>query len=78
MRWSGHVAWNIEMSNVYNILVRKPEGKELLARPGRKCEDNIRMDLKKIVWEGVDWMYLGENRSQWRAVVNTVINFWVP
>jgi hypothetical protein len=41
-------------------------------------EDNIRMDLREIGWEGVDWMRLAEDRDQWRAVVNTVMNFQVP
>jgi hypothetical protein len=44
------------MRNAYNILVGKPEGKRPLGRPQHRWEDNIRMDLRKIVWEGVDWM----------------------
>jgi hypothetical protein len=32
------------------------------------------MDLRKILWEGVDWMRLAQNRNQWQAVVNTVMN----
>jgi hypothetical protein len=39
-----------------------------------KWEDNIRMDLREIGWEGVDWMHLDKDRDQWRAVVNTVID----
>jgi hypothetical protein len=35
-------------------------------------EDNIRIDLREIEWEGVDWIYLAQDRNQWRAVVNTV------
>jgi hypothetical protein len=41
----------------------------------RKWEDNIRMDLREIVWDGVDWMYLAEDRDQWWAIVNMVITF---
>jgi hypothetical protein len=37
-----------QMRNTYNIFVGKPDGKELFGRPGRKCEDNIRTDLKEI------------------------------
>jgi hypothetical protein len=50
----------------YNILVGKPEGKRALRRRRRRWEDNIRMDLRKIVREGVDWIDL--------AQVNTVMN----
>jgi hypothetical protein len=53
------------MQNTYKILVGIPEGK----RPLGIWEDNIRMDLK-----GVDWMHLPQDRDQWRAVVNTVMN----
>jgi hypothetical protein len=40
--------------------------------------DRFRMDLTEIGWEVVDWMYLAENRGQWWAVVNTVMNHRVP
>jgi hypothetical protein len=36
------------------------------------------MDLREVVWEGVDWMHLAQVRGQYQAVVNTVRNFWVP
>jgi len=36
------------------------------------------MDLREIVLEGVDWMQLAQDRDQWRVLVNTVMNFWVP
>jgi hypothetical protein len=36
------------------------------------------MYLREIGWEGVNWMHLAEDADQWRAVVNTVMNFWVP
>jgi hypothetical protein len=50
-----------------NILVEKPEGKEPLGRPRRRWEDNIRMDLREIGWEDVDWMHVAQVRDQWRA-----------
>jgi len=58
MRCAGHVARMGEMGNVSNILVGKPEGKRKLGRPGRRWEDYIRMDLREIGWEGVDWLHL--------------------
>jgi hypothetical protein len=40
----------------------------------RRWEDNIRMDLREIGWEDVDWIHLAQDRNQWRAVINTVMN----
>jgi hypothetical protein len=40
---------------------------------GYRGEDNIRKDLRKIRWEGVDWIHLVQDTDQWRAVVNTVM-----
>jgi hypothetical protein len=34
--------------------------------------------LEEIEWEGVDWMHLGQDRDQWRAIVNTIMNLRVP
>jgi hypothetical protein len=52
-----------------------PEGKIPLARSRYRWEDNIRMNLREIRWRFVDWMHLGQDRDQWRAVVNTVMNY---
>jgi hypothetical protein len=41
-------------------------------------EDNIKMYLKKIVWEIVDWSHLSQDGNQWWAFVNTVVNIFVP
>jgi hypothetical protein len=50
----------------------------LLGRPRLRWEDYIRMDLREIWWEDVDWIHVAQNKDQWRALVNTVNNFWVP
>jgi hypothetical protein len=68
----------VEITNAYNILVRKPEGKRPLGRPMCRWEDNIRMDLREIQWEFVDWIHMDQDRDQWRALVNTVMNLQVP
>jgi hypothetical protein len=52
------------MRNAYQILVGNPKGKRPHGRPGRRWEDNIRMDLREIGWEGVDWMRLAQGRNQ--------------
>jgi hypothetical protein len=64
--------------NAYRILVGKPEGKRPLGRPRRRWVDNIKMDFTEIGWDGVDWIELAQGRDQWRALVNTVMNLWVP
>jgi hypothetical protein len=67
-----------ENRNAYRILVGKPEGKRPLGRPRRRWVDNIKMDLMKIGWDGVDWIDMAQDRDQWRALVNTVLNIRVP
>jgi hypothetical protein len=64
--------------NAYRILVGKPEEKRPLGRPRRRWEDNIRIDLREIGWGGMDWIHLAQNRDQWRALVNTAMNLWIP
>jgi hypothetical protein len=58
IQWVGHVARTVEVRNVANNLDGKPEGKTPLRKPRRRWEDNIRMDLREIGWEDVDWMHL--------------------
>jgi hypothetical protein len=67
-----------EKRNAYRILVGKPEGKRPLGRPSRRWVDNIRMDLGEIGWDGLDWVDLAQDRDQWWALVNTVMNLRVP
>jgi hypothetical protein len=40
--------------------------------------DNMKMDLREIKWDGVNWIDLAQDRDQWRALVNTVMNLRVP
>jgi hypothetical protein len=56
--------------------VGKPEEKRPQERPGRRWVDNIRMDLREIRWDGMDWIDLAQDRDQWRALVNTVMNLF--
>jgi hypothetical protein len=64
--------------NAYRILVGKSEGKRPLGRPRRSWVDNIKMDLGEIGPDGRDWIELAQDRDQWRALVNTVMNLRVP
>jgi hypothetical protein len=64
--------------NAYRIFLGKPEGKRPLGRPRCRCVDNIKMDLREIGWDGVNWIDMAQDRDQWRALVNTVLNLRVP
>jgi hypothetical protein len=65
----GACSTNGEMRNAYRILEGKREGKRPLGRPGRRWEDNIKMDLREIGWGDMDWIDL--------ALVNMVMNLRV-
>jgi hypothetical protein len=67
-----------EKRNAYRILVGKAEGKRPLGKPRCRWWDNIRMNLGEIGWGGMDWVDLAQDRDQWRALVNTVMNLRVP
>jgi hypothetical protein len=60
--------------NACRISVGKPEGKRPQGRPRCRWEDNIKMDLRRIGWGGMDWIDLAQGRYQQRALVNTVMN----
>jgi hypothetical protein len=59
--------------DAYKILVVTPEGKRPLGRPRRRW-----VDLRETDWGGMDWIDLADDRDQWGAVVNTVMNLRIP
>jgi hypothetical protein len=67
-----------EMRKAYRILVHKSEGKRPLGRLRRRWEDNIKIDLRKIGWEDVDWIHLAQDREDYRAFVTMVMNLRIP
>jgi len=67
-----------EKRGVYRILVGKPEGKRPLGRHRRRWKNNVKMDLKEVGCGGMDWIELAQGRDRWRALVNAVMNLWVP
>jgi hypothetical protein len=67
-----------EKRTVYRLLVGKPEGRRPIGRPRRRCMNNIKMDLLEIGVNVVDWIDLAQYRYRWRALVNSVMNLWVP
>jgi hypothetical protein len=70
----GHLACMGDMRNGYEVLVRDPAGKRHLGGLRRKLKDKIRIDVREMGWEGVDWMHLAQGRDQWRAVGNSLMN----
>jgi hypothetical protein len=67
-----------EKKDVYRLLVGKSEGKSPLGRPRCRWIYNIKMDLLEIGLVGVDWICLTQDRYNWRALVNAVMNLLVP
>jgi hypothetical protein len=67
-----------EKRNECRLLVGTPEGKRPLGRPRRTWIDNIKMDLLERGLGVVDWIGLAQDRYRWRALVNLVMNLWVP
>jgi hypothetical protein len=67
-----------EKRNAYRILVGKPEGKRPLGRPRRRWVANIKMDIREVGWDGMDWIDLAQDRNRWSAHVNAVMNLRVP
>jgi hypothetical protein len=67
-----------EGRGVYTVLVGRPEGKKPLGRRRRRWEYNIKMDFREIGIDGTNWIQLTQDRVQWRACVNTVMNLRVP
>jgi hypothetical protein len=64
-----------EKRGVYRIFVGKPEGKRPLGRPRRRWVGNIKLNLREMGWDGMDWIDLAQD--QWRALLNTVMNLRV-
>jgi hypothetical protein len=59
-------------------LYEKSEGKRQIGRHRCRWEDNIRMGLREIGWEGVHWIHLVQDRDQWWVLVKTVMSLRVP
>jgi hypothetical protein len=66
---TGHLARTGKDSNACTVLARKHDGRS-------RCswEDNTEMDLKEMVWEGVDWIHLSWLSDHWQIPMNTVLN----
>jgi hypothetical protein len=67
-----------EKRNAYRISVGNPEGKRPLGRPRRKWVYNIKINLRETGWDDRDCIDLAQDRDQWRALVNAVMNLRIP
>jgi hypothetical protein len=76
IRLARHVS-RMATRNTYRVLMGKPERKRALGRP-RHWYDNIKMDLREIGWNVMDWIDVVQDGDQWKAFMNTVMNFRVP
>jgi hypothetical protein len=63
-----------EKRHAYRILVGKPEGERQLGRSRCGWVDDIKIGLREIRWDGMDWINLVQDRDQWRAFVKIVMN----
>jgi hypothetical protein len=77
MEWVGHVARMGDGIGVYMVLVWRPDGKSPLRRPRRRWENNIKLNLREIGIDGSNCIRLAQDRVQWQAFVNTVMNLRV-
>jgi hypothetical protein len=66
-----------EGRGAYRVLVGRPEGRRPLGRPRSRWEDNIKMDLQEVGWEGMDLIDMAQDRDRWRALVSALMNLLV-
>jgi len=59
----------------YRVLVGRPEGMRPLGKPRHRREDDIKVDLREVVWGGMGWAVLAEDMDSWRILVNMLMNF---
>jgi hypothetical protein len=76
--WAENAARMGAKRNTCRTVVGKPERKRPVGRPRRWSNDDIKMDLREIGWGGTNWIDLVQDREQWRALVDKVINLRVP
>jgi hypothetical protein len=76
----GMILWNDlgDEKWIHIILVGSYKRKRPLGRLSNRREDNIRMNLRETGRQGVEWIHLAQDRDQWKAVLNTIMNLRIP
>jgi hypothetical protein len=59
-----------EKWNAYKSLVEKPRGMRLLRTSERRWEDNVKINLREVLCQGIEWIQLAQYRIQWHGSVN--------
>jgi hypothetical protein len=72
-----YIFTSVNLLDAYKIFVGNPEKKRPLGRLRRRWVENIKTDLRKIGWDGMNWIDLAQDRDQWRAPVKAVMNLRV-
>jgi hypothetical protein len=70
MRWVEHAARMWERRGIYGVLVGKPEGKGPLRRPRIGWEDDLKMNLQEVVFGGMNWIEMAQDRGRCWALVS--------
>lgn len=76
IKWAGRVALVGKNRNTYKIFMGKPDRKKQLGRPRHRFGGYIKMELKEIRYEGVDWICLIQGKYKLLALVSTVLSMW--
>jgi hypothetical protein len=63
VKWAGHVSRVGYKRGAYRILVGRPDGKRPLEKPRRRWENNTKVDLQKVEWGGIEWIYMAQDRG---------------
>jgi hypothetical protein len=78
MRYAEHVSHTRAMKNISTILFGKPKGKRQLGIYTCGWGNNIKICVKGIGCEDVNWILMVQGKVQWRELVNTVMILQVP
>ena len=78
LRWGDHVVRMEEGRIDFKKLTGTPTGKRPSGRPRRRWESNIRMDLKEIGINTINWVASAQDSDYWRALVNAALNLRIP
>lgn len=77
-KWESYVIRVEEKRNAYRVLMGKLKvRKRPPGRPRHRWEDSIKLELKEIAWEGMDWTNLAQDRDQEHSLVRIVVNLCV-